>query len=95
MKYEPRISTGNLITIGFGFLAMLAAYWVFVTSTNTSLAQQSQRLDQHDLQILELKDALDDLPTRLQVQNLKESFKKVEDDLDWLVKREIEKADRE
>lgn len=79
---------------------MIAAYWAFVSSTNESIAVHSQRLDNHDIQISEIKAVLPDIQSTLstlanQQQHAGESLRKVESDVDWLVKREIDKADRE
>lgn len=98
MHYKDDVNFGNILTIVIGAVAMIAAYWAFVSSTNESIAVHSQRLDQHDTQISEIKAVLPDIQSTLltlstQQEHVSESLKKVESDVDWLVKREIDKAD--
>lgn len=89
--YEPRISTGNILTIVFGVVAAIAAYWTFVGKTSETIATHNEKFAQHEARITELEEVLKTMPTRDQVNHLKDSIGKVEADLDWLVKREIEK----
>ena len=99
MHHKDDVNFGNILTIIIGAVAMLAAYWAFVTSTNESIAKHQTRLDQHDEQIAEIKAVLPDIQAALTTLTTQqtyaiESVRKVEADVDWLVKREIDNEDK-